>query len=364
MRSLTKEEIDYLSENDAASMARIPVITMKADEGNYIYNKDHIMDNATGMLRFALQKCENRVPKERYSFTMVLMDSRGFIKGVATLDMGERMSPEERKAKNLDYPISLRDIWTIGVLSGASDMYFIFNHPEQYGSNAKKPSLYEDEIIFSQMTALDDDLTVKDIAAVNLDKMPLNYDVHWNIKNFDNLHERFTNRSRERKLTRQSRDAFSKYNRNTGKKYKEGINAEDFDFSFGGILPGMNKSHLEKWNFYIDSKQIEPITFEDWKIKEIQFTADKLLSNKVTSPVNVFDINDYENQRKFIAENESSTRKVDEKDIVRLSPANSAFYHLSSEHRDLIMDMHLHTYSLKSETPSEEQEEEEEDKEI
>ncbi len=276
MRPLTIEEILYLADQDKISMTRLPILQIKLDEGSHTYDKEEDMDwKGNGNLQnreICLMACKDRIPRQSYSLTLVLQDSRLRTIGIVTINLEDYIERDRFQQIKSDYPASIRDILRIGLLSGACGMTIVFNHPDQNLLKANSLKFYEEELMLAAGLMVFDNPPLYDIFAVNMDQDPS--------VNFPNMVPRYKSGVFSKELTK----AYGKYGRSfvkeavkTGKTQDTDSYDTDFDFTFGGKLLGMDQDHLDRWLFYTDRRQKEPIRYEEWKMGEISFTADLLM---------------------------------------------------------------------------------------
>ncbi len=273
MRALSQEEISYLAENDITSLARIPVIATKMDNGNYIYDKsdDRSWDGRIiHASSYVLKACKDRIPKDSYSLTLVFADVFTHPMFIATIDMGQYIPLKERMEKGIDYPASLVDICRIGMMSGAHTVSFVFNHPEQDISGFKSPKVCEEEMLLAYFASDFPMPNVSYVLGVNMAKDPS--------RGFENATPKYwSNFYHKGDVKRALKDSSYVYMDFIHRVKKDhSVLNQIFDYSLGGKLPGMDKSHIESWLFYTDRFQKEPIRYEEWKMGEIPFTAELL----------------------------------------------------------------------------------------
>ncbi len=271
MRSLSKEEIAYLTEKDPASMSRIPVFESKIDDGIYTYDKEIEGDKTDIRISSPLniiETCRDRIPTDKYSATVVYLDHLSRPVNIAVLDMDKYIPMKDRISQGLDYPLSLKDLSRIGLMSGAAVFSIVFNHPEQDVSGFKKPKAYEEEMLLSIMSAELPGPDLSDIIVVNLKN-----------QGFLGVPKYYSSRYSSLDVIKYSKETLEPFENYLKKQnsYSNTMFSETFDFTLKGRLTGVNKYHLDKWLFYTDRRQKEPIRFEQWANKEIPFTAELLV---------------------------------------------------------------------------------------
>lgn len=281
MRPLTTEEVKYIEQNDTASISRIPIITTRMDDGNHLFDKTEDKEwldkrstiSNTGILTL----CKSYIPKSSYSLTLVFGDNICRPLSIAVLDMGKYIPLKERMEKHLDYPASLRDICRISLFSGAHHYAMVFNHPEQEIFGFKGPKLYEDELMLTAMLTAMPGPQLAFSIGVNMDKDPA-------AAFEESIPKYYSTFYRKADLRRVSDETVVKYINHVNKvKTDKAFIGTLFDFTLGGKLSGMDKSHLDEWVFYTDRLQKEPIRYDEWKMNEIQFTADLLIDPTSTT---------------------------------------------------------------------------------
>lgn len=283
MRALNDQEKAYLAENDPFSLSRIPVITPCFDSGDYRFDRDQKLtikkDIDYGDIIHRVQNC---IPEQKDALAITMLSAMGSIIGVAV---------NEYDWDQEDYPVSLQDISRVVALSGADQVLFVFNHTDYHEPQVRS--------IFSAAKRINMDVPMDDarlIAMYNCIGMGprVNNVVTINLKEDTStaiLHEK-NNAFFMVSIRGDKKGSFHAANEEI--KQIWGLDAIDkqhfldpdltFDYTLGGKLKGVDKPHMERWKFYTSKDQTRPICYEDWKRKEIAWSAELLVDTDHSAP--------------------------------------------------------------------------------
>lgn len=291
MRPLTEEEIDYLSDNDLPSMSRIPIIYCAHDEGRHFYDTSYRYENVGRdhpWIDEMFIMVRERLDPEKHEAAIVFCDDLDIPISIITFDLGECKSLKERRTKNEPFPITFRDLSYISLMSASTAHYVFINHPEQkMEKGLLKPSfpLYEDEKCFFHLwggmynhmsdiytfNLKDDKTSILNPPEVAKKMKPENY-----YSNGEHRWKDLKNSPAEKKVV-------EIYEKSSGDGRQLDLNAE-FDASLGDLLPGMNETHMDRFNFYLSRTQTVPLTYDKWKRGEIPFKVEDLIDPASLDP--------------------------------------------------------------------------------
>ena len=307
MRNLNKEEIKYLTEKDAISMTRFPIVKMKADEGNYIFDKSNSENwdcKIINSVQSAINTVRDHININERSISLLFTGPSQRPLSIATLPL----------EKGSYYPFTLKDALRIYLLTGGNSVFIMVNDPDINTKNKKYRSTAEEEALFKNIVWF---FSPKIFICTNLAKDPSTEKRYMDAEYL----VPFSNFFEKRGLKKNINNSISEYT-----EKERGINIEKIpDFSENGLLKDTYESHIDKWYFTVSIDQIKPIYYEEWKNPEIIFTTEELMDprskdltpdmyrseNYSTSPIKgeeyvpidvSFDIDKYGKELKFASD--------------------------------------------------------------